>query len=71
MSHLAEKLYELIQLLPLDDREGLLKKIRGGKEVARSKKIVDLPVFTGGKWLGGQLGRDEIYEDENEHALPR
>jgi len=76
MSPLAEKLYELIQILPADDRKALLEKIQNGSDSMQTAPnsrgtTSDLPVFTGGKWRAGSLVRDEIYSDESNHALPR
>lgn len=66
MSPLAERLHALIQLLPLEEREELLDIIRREAETQRPGStgrptISDLPCFSGGKWLGGDIGRDEIY----------
>jgi len=75
MSPLAENVYQLIQELPRAEREQLVERIREEEQKAKdqeaaTRSTLDLPSFSGGRWLGRTLGRDEMYSDEEDHALP-
>lgn len=76
MGRLARTLYELVQQLPPVEREEFLRLVAAGQpgpaateESAADAIPPDLPSYSAGRWLGGGLGRDEIYADEADHAL--
>ena len=76
MGGLAKKLFELFEELPPAEQEEVARLILARRPLvdageARGDMIEKLPRFSGGAWLAGDLGRDEIYQDESDHALPR
>jgi hypothetical protein len=74
MGQIAEKLMDLMMLLPEAERRDFLLLVLARKTGLRGDGGAgagrdDLPRFSGGRWLAGSLDREEIYRDEAGHAM--
>lgn len=75
MGRSAQRLYEFVQQLSPEERRELVRLLSSSPPPPPAPaggpiQPLDLPSFSGGAWLGGALGRDEIYQDEAGRALP-